>query len=58
MRGVAKRDLPTKLCPVCKRPFVWRKRWARVWEDVRYCSEGCRKRAKPPAPGTAPGPSR
>jgi hypothetical protein len=21
--------LPTKLCAVCKRPFVWRKKWAK-----------------------------
>ncbi|MEK9691005.1 MAG: DUF2256 domain-containing protein, partial [Pelagibacteraceae bacterium] len=22
-----KENLPSKLCPVCKRPFVWRKKW-------------------------------
>ena len=42
-RGIAKRDLPTKVCPVCRRPFTWRKSWARTWEDVRYCSERCRR---------------
>lgn len=40
--GVAKRDLPTKLCPVCKRPFAWRKKWARDWDNVIYCSDKCR----------------
>ncbi|MCG7492502.1 DUF2256 domain-containing protein [Thalassobius sp. Cn5-15] len=37
-----KSDLPEKLCPVCQRPFTWRKKWARVWDDVRYCSARCR----------------
>lgn len=36
--------LPHKTCAVCGRPFVWRKKWAKVWDEVRYCSEGCRKR--------------
>ncbi|WP_366523487.1 DUF2256 domain-containing protein [uncultured Sulfitobacter sp.] len=27
----------------CGRPFTWRKKWATVWEDVRYCSERCRR---------------
>ena len=22
-----KENLPSKVCPVCKRPFVWRKKW-------------------------------
>ena len=38
-----KSDLPTKICPVCGRPFAWRKKWARDWENVRYCSERCRR---------------
>ncbi|MDM3885791.1 DUF2256 domain-containing protein [Pseudomonas sp. BCRC 81390] len=37
-----KQHLPSKLCVVCNRPFSWRKRWARCWEQVRYCSERCR----------------
>ena len=36
-----KSELPTKLCPVCNRPFAWRKKWARDWENVRYCSRAC-----------------
>jgi len=36
-------DLPTKLCPVCQRPFTWRKKWERNWDEVRYCSERCRR---------------
>ncbi|EGQ7741428.1 DUF2256 domain-containing protein, partial [Vibrio parahaemolyticus] len=27
MKGF-KSHLPTKLCPVCERPFSWRKKWA------------------------------
>lgn len=41
-RGVAKRDLPTRTCPVCLRPFAWRKKWARDWDNVVYCSDRCR----------------
>lgn len=49
MRGVAKRDLPTKLCAACGRPFAWRKKWARDWENVRYCSDACRARGAAPS---------
>lgn len=37
-----KSDLLTKACAACGRPFAWRKKWARVWEQVRYCSDRCR----------------
>ncbi|MCL2936415.1 MAG: DUF2256 domain-containing protein [Trichodesmium sp. St15_bin1_1] len=40
----SKSDLPTKICPVCNRPFHWRKRWAKCWDEVKYCSERCRRR--------------
>ncbi len=43
MTGIRKADLPAKHCLVCRRPFVWRKKWARVWDQVRYCSERCRR---------------
>ncbi|MFP4320852.1 MAG: DUF2256 domain-containing protein [Anaerolineales bacterium] len=36
--------LPEKVCPVCERPFTWRKKWARHWDSVIYCSERCRRR--------------
>lgn len=39
-----KSDLPEKTCSVCGRPFVWRKKWERCWEEVRYCSDRCRRR--------------
>ena len=45
-KRVSKADLPEKTCAVCNRPFSWRKKWARVWEDVKYCSERCRRDAR------------
>ncbi|MBE1288257.1 MAG: DUF2256 domain-containing protein [Alteromonadaceae bacterium] len=36
-----KSNLPTKMCPVCQRPFTWRKKWERDWEHVKYCSKRC-----------------
>lgn len=42
--GVAKANLPTKICPACSRAFTWRKKWARVWDEVIYCSDTCRKK--------------
>ncbi|HES76501.1 MAG TPA: DUF2256 domain-containing protein [bacterium] len=38
-----KAHLPQKVCTVCARPFVWRKKWAQAWDEVKYCSEACRK---------------
>ncbi|NJK67312.1 MAG: DUF2256 domain-containing protein [Microcoleus sp. CSU_2_2] len=40
----SKSDLPTKMCPVCDRPFTWRKKWADCWDEVKYCSDRCRRR--------------
>jgi hypothetical protein len=37
-----KGDLPNKICIVCGRPFAWRKKWERVWDEVKYCSDRCR----------------
>jgi hypothetical protein len=34
---------PSKTCPVCQRPFTWRKKWARDWDAVKYCSDACRR---------------
>lgn len=35
--------LPEKICATCGRPMVWRKSWAKNWEQVKYCSERCRR---------------
>jgi hypothetical protein len=37
-----KGDLPVKTCEACGRPFAWRKKWERVWDTVRHCSDRCR----------------
>ncbi|WP_321447296.1 DUF2256 domain-containing protein [uncultured Cohaesibacter sp.] len=39
----SKPPLASKICPVCLKPFNWRKKWARCWPQVRYCSERCRR---------------
>ncbi len=41
-----KGDLPEKICAACGRPFAWRKKWERVWDEVRYCSDRCRDEAR------------
>jgi hypothetical protein len=38
-----KSNLPQKTCVTCGLPFTWRKKWAKVWDEVRYCSERCRR---------------
>lgn len=35
---------PSKICARCGRDFSWRARSARHWEEVRYCSERCRRK--------------
>ncbi|MDA8768822.1 DUF2256 domain-containing protein [Winogradskyella sp.] len=42
-KGTKKEHLPTKICPVCQRPFTWRKKWERDWENVIYCCQKCKK---------------
>ncbi|AIJ37245.1 Zinc finger protein [Flavobacterium psychrophilum] len=27
---------------VCNKPFAWRKKWEKVWDEVKYCSDKCR----------------
>lgn len=43
MKRVKRENLPTKTCPICQRPFSWRKKWEKHWESVKYCSDKCRK---------------
>jgi len=33
----------SKVCKTCKKPFIWRKKWRRDWDLVRYCGERCRR---------------
>jgi hypothetical protein len=35
---------PPKTCASCGREMQWRAKWARNWDEVRYCSEACRRR--------------
>lgn len=42
MKQVKKTNLPSKICEVCSRPFTWRKKWEKVWDEVKYCSDKCR----------------
>ncbi|NVJ59399.1 MAG: DUF2256 domain-containing protein [Gammaproteobacteria bacterium] len=35
--------LEEKICRVCNKPFSWRKKWAKDWNNVKYCSERCRR---------------
>ncbi|MBA2612805.1 MAG: DUF2256 domain-containing protein [Bacteroidetes bacterium] len=43
MKGVKKQHLPSKICLICRKPFTWRKKWEKNWDEVKYCSERCRK---------------
>ncbi|MCR9159045.1 MAG: DUF3253 domain-containing protein [Nannocystaceae bacterium] len=33
----------SKVCASCGRAFSWRKKWARHWDAVRFCSAACRR---------------
>jgi hypothetical protein len=37
-------DSESKICVSCGRTIEWRKKWERNWDEVRYCSDACRKR--------------
>lgn len=37
-------EKPSKLCATCGRVMTWRKKWAKTWDEVRYCSDACRRR--------------
>jgi hypothetical protein len=32
-----------KVCVRCGREIEWRKKWERVWGQVKYCSDACRR---------------
>jgi hypothetical protein len=33
-----------KACAACGRTMTWRAKWAANWDEVRYCSDACRRR--------------
>ena len=39
---IKKGDLPSKFCAGCGLAFAWRKKWARDWDEVKFCSDRCR----------------
>jgi hypothetical protein len=41
-------DSESKICVSCGRTIEWRKKWERSWDEVRYCSDACRKRKVKP----------
>ena len=38
--------LPTKPCTLCGRIIAWRKKWERDWDQVKFCSDACRRASK------------
>lgn len=32
-----------KTCKTCGRRITWRKKWERCWDEIKYCSDKCRK---------------
>ncbi|MBX3400186.1 MAG: DUF2256 domain-containing protein [Gemmataceae bacterium] len=42
-------ERPQKTCARCGRSFAWRRKWAKVWDAVRYCSERCQNERPPRA---------
>ncbi len=34
---------PHKICATCGRRFEWRRSWERDWDQVKYCSQACRR---------------
>ncbi|MEE2775126.1 MAG: DUF2256 domain-containing protein [Pseudomonadota bacterium] len=39
-----KENLPSKICVACGRSFLWRKKWKKTWENVKFCSKRCRSK--------------
>jgi hypothetical protein len=34
--------IPQKTCAACGRTITWRRKWERDWDNVKFCSDGCR----------------
>jgi len=50
-RGVKKTNLPEKICVSCQRPFSWRKKWEKDWENVKYCRKKNKNEKEKPSSG-------
>jgi hypothetical protein len=49
-----KSALPSKPCMACGRDMTWRKSWAKNWDEVKYCSDACRRRGALPSVSNPP----
>jgi len=38
-----KNGFAPKVCVRCGLEFEWRKKWAKNWDEVKYCSDRCRE---------------
>jgi len=38
-----KNSFAPKVCARCGLEFEWRKKWAKNWAEVKYCSDRCRE---------------
>ena len=47
-----KNGFAPKVCATGERPFEGRKKWARDWESVKYCSQACRDRGPQSSKGS------
>ena len=36
-------ELAAKICARCGREMLWRAKWAKNWNEVKFCSDACRK---------------
>jgi len=43
LNTMKKENLPVKICAACGKPMTWRKKWTKVWDEVKYCSQRCRR---------------
>ena len=41
-----KNGFAPRICVTCGKPFEWRKKWARDWEKVLYCSQRCSRKVQ------------
>ena len=40
---VDRAPIADKFCASCGRRFTWRKKWERTWDEVKFCSDRCRR---------------
>lgn len=49
-REVEQGPQASKTCAGCGRTMEWRKSWAKNWDDVKFCSDACRRHRSGPSP--------